>query len=264
MPRISLETVVSLPPRPISRRVARELLRLAFEEFQWFKPAQYGFGSRNPPPEGPIEYDYILEALSSMGTAIVIGRTDDYFLFLGVPEEPHRHIGKFSWVVPARKAAKASWREEHQRQVVLLMQLLDSPLAYSALFNDIEAKGNRLVKQDFGSSQESTVSNYSQGLAGVYWRNFYGAPFIRLFGERLRALPPECVTWLGEERVLVQPYGLPTEAGSEAAREQERRFIHLLGPECFYDFEHHLKPTRVPELLPISDDWPVVNRLEEP
>ncbi|HSP80099.1 MAG TPA: hypothetical protein VLQ93_16330 [Myxococcaceae bacterium] len=50
-----------------------------------------------------------------------------------------------------------------------------------------------------------------------FWRNFYGAPFVRMFGERLEALPPECRRAFGEDLVLVQPYELPTEAGSEAA-----------------------------------------------
>src|SRR5687767_13724324 len=124
MPRYSLKTVVTLPPRIPSQKIAREALRLAFEEFQWFKPAQYGLGSRTPPLDGAIEYDWILETLSTLGSVIIIARTEAYYMYFSVARshEP-RYIGKFSWIIPAKKATKASWREEHQRQVHLLMDL---------------------------------------------------------------------------------------------------------------------------------------------
>jgi hypothetical protein len=128
------------------------------------------------------------------------------------------------------------------------MQLLRSPLALSALDEDFERKTRRLVNDGISLIKQFTVRNYSEGLAGLFWRNFYGPPFVRLFGERLNALPPECVTRLGEELVLVQPYELPTEAGTEAARAREQHLISLLGPECFYDHEHHQLPTRRPVL----------------
>jgi hypothetical protein len=98
------------------------------------------------------------------------------------------------------------------------------------------------------SEDEFTVRDYSEGLPGLVWRNFYGPPFVRMFGEHLDALPPECRQRLGEELVLVQPYELPTEAGTEAGTARERELISLLGPECFYDHEHHTLPTRRPVL----------------
>jgi hypothetical protein len=32
----------------------------------------------------------------------------------------------------------------------------------------------------------------------------------------------------------------------------EQRLITVLGPECFYDHEKHRKPTRVPDLSPVT------------
>jgi len=46
----------------------------------------------------------------------------------------------------------------------------------------------------------------------------------------------------------VQPYELPTEAGTEAGIARERELISALGPECFYDHEHLTLPTRRPVL----------------
>jgi hypothetical protein len=135
------------------------------------------------------------------------------------------------------------------------MKALGSPLAVVATYEDIEGKERRLVDRGGHQEEVSVVRGYGEGLAGLFWRNFYGPPFVRLFGERLHALPPECVTRLGEELVLVQPYELPTEAGTEAARAREHHLISLLGPECFYDHEHHRPPTRLPELPPAP--WPL-------
>ncbi|HYO57346.1 hypothetical protein [Archangium sp.] len=113
--------------------------------------------------------------------------------------------------------------------------------------------------KEFTYSEEvSTVRDYSEGLAGLVWRNFYGSPFVRMFGERLDALPPDCRQTLGEELVLVQPYELPTEAGTEAGKARERELITLLGPECFYDHAHHTLPTRRPVLAPSPRPYPAL------
>ncbi|KFA92835.1 hypothetical protein [Archangium violaceum] len=69
-----------------------------------------------------------------------------------------------------------------------------------------------------------------------------------MFGERLDTLPAGSRQSLGEDIVLVQPYELPTEAGTEAGMARERELISLLGPECFYDHERRTLPTRRPVL----------------
>jgi hypothetical protein len=132
------------------------------------------------------------------------------------------------------------------------MSLVGSPLAYAGTADDIFRKTRRIVPSPDGVGQmeQITVRDYSEGLAGLYWRNFLGAPFLRLFGDRLDALPAECRQELSDELVLVQPYELPTQAGTPEGDARERQLISLLGPECFYDHEHHVKPTRRPELGP--------------
>jgi len=137
------------------------------------------------------------------------------------------------------------------------MRLFQSPLALAGLDTDLHSKKWRLVHKslptqegkDFTFSEEEfTVRDYSEGLPGLVWRNFYGPPFVRMFGPRLDSLPPECRTPLGEDLVLVQPYELPTAAGTEPGLARERELISLLGPECFYDHPHHTLPTRRPVL----------------
>lgn len=130
--------------------------------------------------------------------------------------------------------------------------MLGSPLAWAGLDTDLDAKQQQLVPDPSGhfATQTHTVRDYSEGLAGVFWRNFFGPPFVRMFGERLATLPSEFEQGLGEGIVLVQPYELLGQAGTPEGIESERQIIAHLGPECFYDHERHLKPTRRPELTP--------------
>jgi hypothetical protein len=104
---------------------------------------------------------------------------------------------------------------------------------------DLDGKQRRLAhksiltegKEFTYSTHELTVRDYSEGLAGIFWCNFYGPPFARMFGQRLDTLPPECRKSLGEDIILVQPYELPTEAGTAAGMARERELISLLGSE---------------------------------
>ncbi|WNG41648.1 hypothetical protein F0U61_54180 [Archangium violaceum] len=137
------------------------------------------------------------------------------------------------------------------------MRLVQSPLAQAGLETDLHPKQwrhiHKSIPQEGGkeftySEEVFTVRDYSEGLAGLVWRNFFGPPFLRMFGERLASLPSECVQRLGEDLVLVQPYPLPTDAGTEAGIARERELISLLGPECFYDHSLHTLPTRRPFL----------------
>ncbi|WP_309897096.1 hypothetical protein [Archangium sp.] len=185
-------------------------------------------------------------------------RTDRDFIWIRPPSTgAPPYTGSMSWLTSANSASKASWRAAHAQQVAEVMRLFQSPLALAGLDTDLRSKKWRLVHKsmptehgkDFTYSEEEfTVRDYSEGLPGLVWRNFYGPPFVRMFGPRLDALPSECRMPLGEDLVLVQPYELPKAAGTEEGLARERELISLLGPECFYDHEHHTLPTRRPVL----------------
>ncbi|QRN98568.1 hypothetical protein JRI60_05860 [Archangium violaceum] len=228
-----------------------KFLHLAFEKYRWFSPVRYGVASLNSRlnPDD-IDYDALLRFYEERDTLCVTARTDrDFFLiFPSKPDDP-LYTGGVTWVTSVTCASKASWRAAHLEQVTELMRLVRSPFAFSSMDDDIEHKTRRWVPHEKGGQRHvSTVRDYSQGLAGLFWRNFYGPPFIRLFGERLTSLSPEYRQPLGDDLVLVQPYVLPTEAGTEAGAARERELIAHLGPECFYDHTHHVPPTRCPVL----------------
>ncbi|MGZ3458062.1 MAG: hypothetical protein ACXU86_06095 [Archangium sp.] len=194
----------------------------------------------------------------ALGLRVEAARTDrDFVSIYPITTGAPPYTGAISWMTSASLASKASWRAAHTKQVLEVMRLFQVPLALAGLKTDLYDKQWRFIpnsipmeggKEFTYSTQVPTVRDYSEGLPGLVWRNFYGPPFVRMFGERLAALPPECRQTLGEKLVLVQPYELPTEAGTEAGTARERELISLLGPECFYDHEHLTLPTRRPVL----------------
>ena len=246
----SLDTYIHLPPGPISSDVLRQFLRLVFDEFRWFAPARYGSVSTEEKiPPGRLTVEPLVAFYEEHAALCISAKTEKEFMWVrpSKPSSPPHH-GKIIWATSAKSALKSPWRTSHAQQVSEVMRLVQSPLAWCALKNDIKRKTQRLVPEGIGSRLTFNLRDYSEGLPGLFWRNFYGPPFVRMFGERLDALPAECRQKLGEELVLVQPYELPTEAGTESGMARERELISLLGPECFYDHEHHTLPTRRPVL----------------
>jgi hypothetical protein len=201
-----------------------------------------------------IDYDALI-ALYEEGQSLCVGaRTDsDYICIFPARADSPPHGGNIIWEASAKSASKPAWRTAHVEQIAEIMRLVRSPLATSALDEDCERKSHRLVDDGTSLTRTFTVRDYSEGLAGLFWRNFFGPPFVRLFGERLAALPPEYRMPLGEELTLVQPYTLPTEAGTESGQAREQALIAQLGPECFYDHARHSPPTRRPFLAHLCE-----------
>ncbi len=250
-----LTTQLYLPPGIPTGGVIREFLQLAFEKYQWFSPARYGMafldGMIDP---GHIDLDALQAFYEERKTLCVAAKTNRDFLlvFPSKPDDPP-YTGKITWVTSARSASARKWRIAHGEQVAEVMRLVRSPLAMAALDADLERKTQRLVPEGLGLKLTFMVRGYGEGLAGLFWRNFFGPPFVRMFGERLATLPEDCRQSLGEDLVLVQPYELPTEAGTEQGNARERALIEHLGPECFYDHERHTPPGRRPVLDHLSD-----------
>ncbi|HZH77291.1 MAG TPA: hypothetical protein VEY88_14775 [Archangium sp.] len=260
MPIKYLKVEISLPPVRPTGEVVRACLELILRGSRWFEPRRYGSAALDLHID-PARLDLapLVAHYEEHGSLCVAARTDRDFLWFSpiLWHSPHRYAGSITWMTSATSASKAPWRQALAPQVAELMRLVQSPLALAGLDSDLHGKHRRLVHKsmptdegkDFTwSEEEFTVRDYSEGLPGLVWRNFYGAPVLRMFGPRLDALPPECRVSLGEDLVLVQPYELPTAAGTEPGLARERELICLLGPECFYDHEHHTLPSRCPLL----------------
>ncbi len=252
----SLDTRIHLPPGLPSSAAVREFFRLVFEEYRWFKPVRYGRASLNERLDpAQVDYDALVSLYDEYKDITVAARTDrDFLLIFPSKRDDPPYTGKIIWVTSAKEASKPSWRAEHLKQVTAIMRLMGSPLAQTGIDEDFERKTRRIVPDPsgFGQVQLVTVRGYDEGLAGLFWRNVFGPPFVHLFGERLASLPPDTRQDLGEGLVLVQPYALPTQAGTPEGEAREHELITHLGPECFYDHTRHLKPSRLPQLAPAA------------
>jgi hypothetical protein len=230
-----------------------EFLRLVLEEFRWFEPRRYGTGLEKRLEPGRIDHGALLSCYEEHLRIFVGARTDRDFILISpvrhdVPPYDPPHRGGITWDTSSKSAAKASWRAAHVEQVARLMRLLNSPYAFSALDEDYRGKRERRVNMGWFHEYVPTVRGYDEGLAGLFWLNFFGPPFVRLFSDRLPLLPTDSFRSLGDELVLVQPYELPSSALTDEGRAREHSLIQLLGPDCFYDHQHHSPPSRLPLL----------------
>lgn len=245
-------TYIELPPGPLERDLLREVLRLILTEFRWFEPKRFGDADMEYPiPPGGLDLDPLLAYYEKKKRRhLFVGAKTDRDFVCFFPSGPNDlpYVSNFSWTTSLADTARPTWRQRHLEQVAALMRLVHSPLATAAAGDDWDRKTQYEVQEERGSYKEFTIRDYSEGLPGLFWRNFLGPPFVRLFSERLESLPPGRARRLGDDLVLIQPYELSTQAGTPEADAHERELIALLGPECFYDHVLRQKPTRRPVL----------------
>ncbi|RKH16017.1 hypothetical protein D7X74_16755 [Corallococcus sp. CA047B] len=243
-----LTTKISLPPIVPSEAAVRAFLKSAFEEYRWFEPARSHNEQIDP---RRIDYDTLVAGFLEFRSLMVLAKTDrDFFLFSARKADGPPHVGKLTWDAALSRAKNAKWRDDHVHQVTALMKLFNSPLAVSATSEDEGRKCQQFIPSPSGIGQRWTwtVRDPSEGLAGVFWRNFYGPPFIEMFGDRLNAVPETQRRTVADGIVLVEPYTLPTDAMTPAAEAAEQQLREVLGPECFYDQVARTMPRRVPDL----------------
>ncbi len=247
-------TCIYPSPGSLTHDTVREVFRLVFEDYGWFLPERYGHARSNRLLDPHhIDYDALVACYEETQDITVLARTDRDFILLYTPRpDAPRVASRLTWCTSVTASRSTEWQQAHLHQIVELMCLLNASLAQAGWDEDIERKTQRLVPapDGVGSILTSTVRVPGEGLAGLFWRNVFGPPFTRLFGERLLSLPPETHQALGGGLVLVQPYERPSQAMTPEGDAAEARLITVLGPECFYDFQRHQKPTRVPELTP--------------
>jgi hypothetical protein len=254
MPKHPFTTQFSLPPGIPSTSTVGKFLHNVFGEYRWFRPTRFARAFIDKPLDPHnIDYEALIAYYDDHRNMTIAARTDRDFLLIAPAKNPERiHAGSIIWVTSVTESSRRAWRAAHASQIREVMQLFSMPLVQSGADADIERKHQRIIPNldGVGSKLHFNVNDYSEGLAGLYWRNFFGPPFVELFGERLATLPSEFKQELGGGIVLVQPYELPTLAGTPEGEALERRIISHLGAECFYDHQRHLKPSRVPMLSP--------------
>lgn len=244
-----LNTEILLPPGFLDPEKASDVLRLCLEEFRWFKPIRYYAGWTQPTklPKGDA-LAFLLQQYEEGEWVQAISSGDRHVLYLRPDRRGRRsHLGTISIAMPMEVARDEAWRAGYVDQIVQLMQLVGSPYAWAGLDFD-ESRKNEYWSD---GTLIMRVKRLDQGLIGLFWRNFFGPPLQRLFGERLVSLPPDTVSQVGGITV-VQPYPLPEDALTPEGAAREKELIAKLGPECFYDHSREALPTRVPDLPPVD------------
>jgi hypothetical protein len=249
----SLTTYLFPSSEALQRPQLQQLLNTLLEEYRWVEPVRYGNSAmRERLAPGHIDYNTLADFYEGYEGLCIGSHTEQHYIWVFPPNAIDSRFqgGTIIWATSTRQVNSPAWRARHLEQVAKVMRDTDAPLALAALGEDLKRKNRRLVPNPngIGSTLTFTVNVPGEGLAGLFWRNFYGPPFTRLFGERMLSLPPGTHQDLGNGFALVQPYEQPSQAMTPEGDASEARLITVLGPECFYDFQRHQKPTRLPVL----------------
>jgi hypothetical protein len=252
-----LETHIALPPGALPANAVREIVETAVHDFGWLKLERFG---RSEPDtavrSGGTGIDAAL-AIYEQRQRLAVGtaKKDAILQFLPDRTGAASHLGEITWFVKPPRARDSAWREAHAIQVADVMNRVNSPYAFAALDEDIQRKTMREAETEQGTIRTYTVRTYADGLAGLFWRNFFAGPFLQLFGERLATLPADASRQLTHGVRLIQPYPAPEDALAAEGAARETTLIEHLGAGAFYDRARHTQPTLRPPLpaLPTTE-----------
>jgi hypothetical protein len=222
------------------------MLHLVLDVWRWFEPSRIG----RVTPDTDLPKDVTLfDAVRDFGGLerwVALGSSSNRSMLLvsqTAPDEPP-HLGRITWLAPSTAGQDPAWREHQAVQVASLMSSLGSPYAYAGIAEDIRRLTHREAEDDRGLTIETfTVRDHSEGLAGLFWRNFFGEPFRALFADRLSEVSRNL-----DGISMVELCREPALASTDIGRARERDLIGILGADAFYDHAHNAPPTRRPSL----------------
>lgn len=249
-----IETNFYLPPGPLPIDVAERLVRLVVQEYAWVTPKRLGRSEADSPIVGDDLLAAAVTFFEEEGSLCLAGPGGELLLN---PDRPGQRntSGFFVWFTDSRKAKKSDWRSSHLQQCGNVARLLSSPVGYSSLSEDYEAKAVRLVPGGDFTEEVQRLRGYHEGLLGLFWRNFFGPPFGALMADRLAALGPPSAHDLGSGYWQLETYERPEEALTEAGIRREKELIAHLGADLFYDTTTETPPARAPRIdgLDVAD-----------
>jgi hypothetical protein len=244
-----LETHITLPPGFLPAEIVRGIVEAAVAD-GWVKLERYGRSEPDTAVQAGVAPVDAAMTLYEQRQRLAVGtaRKDAILLFLPDRKGTLSHLGVITWFVKPHRARDRVWREAQAAQVAQIMRRVNSPYAFAAFDDDIQRKTMREARSDQGTIRTYTVRTYADGLAGLFWRNFFGAAFARLFGGPLDALPPDVCRELPGGIRLIQPYDAPEDAMTAGGAAREAEIVAQLGAGAFYDHVQHLQPTLRPQL----------------
>lgn len=237
-----LNTNFSLRSGPPDERLVRELIALVLD-FKWVVPSKHGGLVPEIPTPTADAVGAIVAHWREHGSVTINGRGGQ-ILFSPNRKGESSATGFVCWFASEHAAKKPEWRRRHAEQSARIAKLLDTPLASAMLERD--DRQSRSVPHRGFCESVPRVRGYHEGILAVFWRNFFGPPFTKLFGDRLARLPTNVARDLGDGYWLVQPYEMPDEAFTDEGRRREAETIATLGPEHFYDMTHEQLPKKRP------------------
>jgi len=246
-----IDTMWKLRPGRLEGKQVRDVLTLAFTKWG-IRPSTYGkLATRET--DGKDDVETLVAFYEHHGELYVRGPGGT--LAVDPDRRGRSAIGYVAWFWSAKGSLSRAKLELHASALGDGAEALGSPYAFACREGQAWERGSRIVQLEKGKADIPKVRTYRDGLAALFWRNFFGPEFTALFGDRLTSLPGD-VAWRANGGWIVQPYAQPDDTFAEEGRRRERETIAQLGAECFYDDDLLRPPSRVPHFAEEVDPLP--------
>ncbi len=244
----TIETKFHLPPGPVTPAAQRKLIDIFFGTSPIFVPVKYGSIDGDTALDEVNPQKILTDFWEQRGRLVVTGKPASHFVVI-MPNRQRESTwtGSISWCTPV-KAVNKGWCDRHVAKVAQVMKLLGSPLAYAGLETDLEAKCWQWIDDPMGGQRkEPTLSAPQEGIPGMFWRLFIGAPFTAQMSI-LNTIQSSQVMDLDNGLWMVSPYTDPQDAETESGKNAETELINQIGSDFFFDHITKNPPTQVPTL----------------
>jgi hypothetical protein len=240
----SIETKFILPPGPIGYESQQSLIELFFGDNKVFEPNKYGRNDGDTAIGETNRIETLVDFWQHRGRLTVTGKPASHFIcFFDDPKGETSWNGFISWCAPL-KVVNDRWKSKHQATVAAAMKLVNSPLAFSGLEDDIETKCWRWIEEPGGGERKTpTLTSPIDGFPGMFWRMFLSNTVVDSL-PAVRDAHLATSLQVSDYAWLLSPYDDPREAQTPAGQALEQQLIQAIGPDYFYDHQTLTPPSQ--------------------
>lgn len=253
-------TFIGLPPGGIPEEKIKIILEQSISEWKWINPEKYGHitADQKLGKDDSGILKILLEFYRNKKDLELKGKYKGGSARLSILPNRFNRRNFSGYIIYESKYHSETYEvKKYAEEVASIMELVNSPMAYSCAREAFTHFRTRTVRAEYGEEEVINVKDYSAGLPHPHWRMWFGEHYVDFIELNVLEKAPTNISKRIKNIYFVELFDKPSQWDQEPGKAAAQNFKGALREQIFFDYNEPDKELAAPnfsDLLELSDD----------